>query len=126
MNIYVFGNPDVSYDTIALSVAKRLRRQMQKVHFIIHNPHEDLAPQERDLIIMDCAQGIKKVVLIEDLDALALTPSATLHDFDITFQLKLLKKIGKIDTVKIIAIPQDMDVSLACKQVKEILHRLTI
>lgn len=44
-----------------------------------------------------------------------------MHDFDLAVTLKLLKKIGKIKTVRIIAIPSVYEKKRAVKEVKEAL-----
>lgn len=133
MNIYVFGNPDYNNDNIAVKVAKQLilRRAQDaaanqsttrhSISFIFQDPNEDFAPDEKKIIIMDAAKGIKETQLLEDLDKLRLHKSTTMHDFDIAFQLKFLKKIKRIQSVRIIAIPLDLSLKKATRQTKRII-----
>lgn len=128
MNIYVFGNPDFSNDNIAVKTAKQLidnhSLKRQNINFIFQDPNEDFVPDEKGIIIMDAAKGIKKVRLLKDLDKIRLHKSTTMHDFDVTFQLKLLRKINRIRSVKIIAIPADLNLREAVRQVTKVVSLL--
>lgn len=153
MKIYVFGNPDVENDCLAIKVARemsagkvktklekdifdeisrlsgetrharndppslKLRKGKQigmsqsiqrKVEFVFVKPNEDLPfVDEEEVVIMDVVEGIDKVTVIteEDLDKLVLPPRSSAHEYDLGFQLRYLKKLGKIHRVKIIGLP---------------------
>ena len=49
-------------------------------------------------VILDTVQGIRDVALVEgdEIDRLVLSPRGSVHDFDLTFQLRYLKKLGKL------------------------------
>jgi hypothetical protein len=112
MTIYVFGNPDVSGDKIAFEVATHLNH-IPDLEIIYVKPNEDL-PFINDMhpIILDTVQGINKVTLIDEthLDKLIVSRSSTVHDFDLGFQLKYLKKLGKLNKFTIIGLPQTGDI----------------
>lgn len=118
MKILVFGNPLVPEDSLALKVAEKLGAKFQ---FKILDAVEDIEKEGRDLIILDMAQGIEKTMLIKDLDALQTNPIYSMHDFDISLALKLLKKIGKIDSVRIVAIPKNYGLEKALRETRNIL-----
>ncbi len=118
--IYVFGNPILNEDTLAIKTAKRLEKAFPKIRFIYQDPNEEL--RERELIALDVAKGINKVEIIEDLNKLELNKNISLHDFDLAFSLKLMQKVGLIKKVKIIAIPIDYNEEKALKEVKNYLH----
>lgn len=125
MKVYVFGNPDFEGDTVALKVAKKLKSKLDGVEFITVNPNEDLPfVGEGNVIIMDAAQGIKKITLIDesDLDKLRMGKSVTAHDFDLGFQLKYLKKLGKLKKFSIIGLPQSGKVDYL--RIQSILRKL--
>ncbi|MCL4378705.1 MAG: hypothetical protein M1409_10100 [Actinobacteria bacterium] len=117
MKIYVFGNKDLNFDNAPFKVVKKLKGKIQNLEFIIVNPNEDLPFEDgQDVVMVDTVLGINKVEIISDndLDKLILGKSTTVHDFDLGFQLKYLKKLGKIGKVIIIGLPMNskLDYSL--------------
>ncbi|MEM5843341.1 MAG: hypothetical protein QXL97_01335, partial [Candidatus Aenigmatarchaeota archaeon] len=97
MKIYVFGNPLVKKDSLAVKLSKKLKKVFPQIDFEEFDVVEDL--KEENLVIMDVAEGIEKVEIIEDLDLLENRKIYSLHDYDLSYELKLLKKIGKIKNV---------------------------
>ena len=85
---------------------------------------ENLEGEGRDLVILDSATGIKSPALIRDLDALASGKTYSMHDFDLALTLKLLRMMGAIDTVRIIAVPSSMTVRSALPAVSRLLSSL--
>jgi len=118
--IYVFGNPMVKKDTLAVTVAKRLADDFPEITFIHLDPNEEI--NEKDVTLLDVAYGIKKVSVIDDLDKLDVGKKVSLHDYDVAFSLKLMKKIGMIKKVNIIAIPINYSLAKACREVSDYLH----
>ena len=113
IKIYVFGNPDFEDDTLALKVSKKLESKLKDIEFIMVNPNEDLPFVDEDKVtILDTVQGIDKISLIseKDLDRIQLQKSTTVHDYDLSFQLKYLKKLGKLKKFAIIGIPKNRKV----------------
>ena len=81
-----------------------LRKKFPLIDFIELDPTETL-PEEERFIILDTVINTDKVVLLNDIDKLAMQPNYSLHDFDLGFSLKLMKKLGRIKDVTIIGIP---------------------
>ena len=109
MKVYVFGNQDFGGDKVALEAAKKLVGKVKKVEFIQVKPNEDLPfAGEENVVILDTVEGIKKTTVIteKDLDKLNVAKSVSVHDWDLGFQLKYLKKLGKLKKVTIIGLPQ--------------------
>lgn len=107
----VFGNPLVDADSIALRILPSLRRKFPEVEFKEFDAAENLEQEGRDLLILDSAVGIRKPVLLDGLgsiDSLSGGKAYSMHDFDLALTLKLLKKMGSIDSVRIIAVPSSM------------------
>ena len=105
MKIFVFGNPLVSKDSIALEVLPDLRKEFPDIEFIEFDTAEDLEDFGDDIVILDSVVGIEKVKLFNGLDSFVESPTYSLHDFDLPIYLKLLMKLGKIKKVRIIGIP---------------------
>jgi len=106
MKVYVFGNSDLSQDSAALKAAKEIVEK--NVEFITVDPNQDLPfADENQVVLMDAVDGIDQAELIQgkDLNKLFLSPRVSVHDFDLGFQLKYLKKIGRLGEVKIIGLP---------------------
>ena len=110
MKIHVFGNEYVAEDKRAIEVAKELEGAIEGISFVFVNPNEDVSfVNERHVVILDTVQGIWEVTLIEGgvIDELISSPRGSVHDFDLAFQLRYLKKLNKLGEVIIIGIPQE-------------------
>ena len=110
MKVYVFGNEDVPEDSKAIEVARKMDRAIDGVSFVFVGPNEDVPfADEGRVVILDAVHGIQDVELIEGdrKDALILAPRGSVHDFDLAFQLRYLKKIGKLGDVTIVGVPQE-------------------
>jgi Ni,Fe-hydrogenase maturation factor len=106
MKVSVFGNPDLKGDSLVVKMVPRLKKRFPEVEFKIEDPSEGLKPPvEGEWIILDVAVGIDKVRVFEDLDKLVTEKRVSLHDYDVAMELKLLKKLGKIGELKIVAVP---------------------
>ena len=113
MNVYVFGNEYVAGDNRAIEVAGELQNKVKGVSFIFVGPNEDVPfAEEPRVFILDTVQGIEDVALVEGdrIDTLVLSPRGSVHDFDLAFQLRYLKKLGKLGKVTVIGIPQEGEV----------------
>lgn len=118
--ILVFGNPLVEEDNLAVETAKELK--IPGYGFKLCNSLSDVLSQKGDLIILDVVENLKKTTLIKDIDQIKPSKSLTAHDFDLGFNLKLMKTLGKIKEVKIIGIPQKGDKEKIKKDINFILE----
>ena len=66
-----------------------------------------------------------KVRLITEIDKIELNKACSLHDFDLGYNLKLMKKFGMIDNVRIIGVPSKYDKDKAIKEIKLIITSLS-
>ena len=108
MKVYVFGNEDLALDSAAINVSKKLKGKIKNVEFVMVDVNQDLPFKDNEnVVIMDTVLGLEKVSLILDneLDHLVSNSSLTAHDYDLAFQLKYLKKLGKLGKVTIIGLP---------------------
>ena len=115
MKVYVFGNEYAAEDRRAIEVARELEGTIDGVSFVFVDPNEDVPfVDERHVVILDTVEGIREVAFIggESIDGLILSPRGSVHDFDLAFQLRYLKKLGKLGKVTIIGIPQEGELAL--------------
>ena len=108
MKVYVFGNEDVECDKRAFEVKNKLEKKYCDISFVDVKPNENLPfDNHEDVVIMDVVDGLKEVTLIQndDLDKIILPPRSSTHDFDLGFQIKYLKKLGKLGKATIIGLP---------------------
>ena len=125
MNIYVFGNEYVAEDKRAIDVARGLEDTLEGVSFVFVEPNEDVPfVNERHVVILDTIQGIQEVAVVEAdrLDDSILSPRGSVHDFDLAFQLRYLKKLNKLGEVTVIGVPQVGEVDYL--RIKSILRKL--
>jgi Ni,Fe-hydrogenase maturation factor len=120
-----FGNPYLAEDNLALEVGDAIIKDRIKGLEVVKcvAPDEVMNYLDKDFFILDVVKGIKKVMLIDDLDKLQSGSMVSLHDFDLGFFLKLMKETGKIDKIMIIGIPQNGAVNDFKKEVLGLLAR---
>jgi Ni,Fe-hydrogenase maturation factor len=118
--IYIFGNPLVKEDSIPLKLIDKLRREFPHIEFKEFDTVEDLE-FEKELNIIDTVKGIKKAEIITDVNKIITDKIYSLHDFDLGYNLKLLKKMEMIDKVKIFGVPMRMNEKEAFSQLKELI-----
>lgn len=108
MKVYVFGNRDLSEDNAAFKVLDKLKGNVSNIEFVEIAPNENLPFADgEDVVILDAVAGLTEVRVLElkNLDKLIMSPRNSVHDFDLGFQLKYLKKLGKLGNIKIIGLP---------------------
>jgi Ni,Fe-hydrogenase maturation factor len=113
MRVYVFGNEYVAEDRRAIEVARELEGTLDGISFVFVDPNADLPfMDEKHVVILDSVQGARSVVLLEGdgIDELSLPPRGSVHDFDLAFQLRYLKKLGRVGSVTIVGVPQEGEV----------------
>ncbi len=119
--IHIFGNPLLDFDNLPLRLAPGLRKAFPGMDFVITDPNENLKPANGELIIIDTIEGIKKVTVLDDIEKIQSGKIYSLHDFDLSLTLKLLRKIGKLKKIKIIGVPMKIAIDNALAQItKEI------
>jgi Ni,Fe-hydrogenase maturation factor len=122
--IYVFGNPLVKEDSLPLKLIEKLRKDFPQLEFKEFDTVEDLT--DRELNIIDAVKGIKKVEIITDLDRIITDKIYSMHDFDLGYNLKLMKKMKMIDKVRIFGIPFGMGEKEAFEQLRGLLKNRTL
>ncbi len=108
--VFVFGNEDLSEDSLPLRILPLLQKKFPEIHFVTLDPNEEWDVPE-DVCMLDTAVGITDVTVFDSLDAFSAPPRIGMHDFDALTNLRYLQKLGKIKKIKIIAVPPDMSES---------------
>ncbi len=125
--IYIFGNTLLNFDNLPIKLVPELRKLFPDINFIIQDPNENLKfPKNGELIIIDTVVGINKVAIIDDIKKLETSKIYSMHDFDLGFNLKLLKKIGRLKKIIIFGLPIKINKKTAIKQLTELLNKLWI
>ncbi len=115
--IYIFGNPLLNFDNLPIKLAPELQKKFPDINFIIQDPNENIKPSaDGELIIIDTVVGIDEVVIINNVEKLEIEKIYSMHDFDLAFNLKLLKKIGKLKKVAIFGVPPELNKQTALEQ----------
>ena len=105
--IHYLGNEFIKSDSLAILTAKSLvEKYKDEIKFEKIDSFDDMIDFEGKKYFMDVAQGIDKVRLITDITEFEGIKSATAHDIDFSFFLQLSHKLGKLDELKIICLPQ--------------------
>lgn len=119
MNIYIFGNLDEPSDNVPLKLMDYLKTEFHEHRFIEIKPNADLDFEGEDCVYMlDTVAGVTEPTILteKDIDDIAALSRGTVHDYDLGFQLKYLRKLGRIDKVKILALPMNHDLDLTTFQ----------
>jgi Ni,Fe-hydrogenase maturation factor len=118
--IYVFGNSLVKEDSLPIRLMPLLKKEFKNIVFVEFEPTEDF-PKEKELVILDTVINAKEVCLISDIDKIISEKAVSLHDFDLGYNLKLMKKFGMIDNVKIIGLPPKIKKRDAIEGIRKII-----
>jgi len=112
MTVFVFGNPDLKMDSLPLRLLPELRRRLPATEFLVKDPNEEWDVPE-ELTIIDTVVGIAGPRLFPTLNDFAAAPRLTMHDFDAFANLRLLQKIGRLKSVRIIGLPPHFEEATA-------------
>ena len=119
--VLVFGNPLVPEDSMPLRLIERLRKRFPDIEFKEFDPSENLEKEGRELNIIDAVERIKRVTLITDIESIRTQRAYSLHDFDLGYSLKLLKKLDYLDSVKIFGVPMRISEKDALEQLSALI-----
>jgi Ni,Fe-hydrogenase maturation factor len=120
LKVLCFGNQHFENDRLALEVGKKLKNKILGVEFLLCGINEDYVfeSENKDFLVLDVVKGIENVRFVEPSE-LKTAHTVTAHDIDVSFYLKVLEKEGK--RIKIIGIPEGMDMEKAAGVVKSLL-----
>lgn len=124
MIIYVFGNPDLQFDSLPLRILPKLQEHFPDIKFIIKDPNEEWEIPREHLYIIDTVVSINKITTFNDLSIFEKAPRISMHDFDAYANLLLLKKLGKLPACTIIGVPPNYDEHKAYNEILTIIKSL--
>jgi Ni,Fe-hydrogenase maturation factor len=101
--VYCFGNEHIQNDKLAKEVAGKLN--VPGIEFVMCDSVDEIFDAKGTIYIMDVVKGLKEPTIIKGTDHFKLCPKISCHDFDLSYFLKLLQKMGKINDVVIIGLP---------------------
>lgn len=131
MKILVFGNHLVKQDNLPLRILPQLKQNFPNIEFKELDSTETLqneTDENKNLTILDTAIDIDQIKTIalntqEDFKKLQLPNALSMHDFDLAYNLRLLKKVNLINQVKIICVPMEMQEEEASSQLQSIFKK---
>lgn len=122
--IFVFGNPDLPEDALAVNFVPELEKSFPDIEFRVVDPNELDLLEEKEIIVLDVVEGLKDVRWIE-IEELAKTgEQMTTHDFDASTYLLLMKKINPDADIRIIGIPMNGKTGDVLEDVKKHLKNI--
>lgn len=104
--IYIFGNPILENDSLPFRLLSNLRVELPEIVFSELDPTEDF-PETDTLYVIDTVINIQEVAVINDIESLEDSPHLSAHDADLAFNLKFLKKLGKLKGAVIFGVPAE-------------------
>ena len=122
MIVFIFGNPDLSMDSLPLRILPQLRKKFPSIQFVVKDPNEEWDVPE-ELTIIDTVIGVKKVTIFDTLEEFTAAPRFSMHDFDALANLRYLKKLGKLKKIRIIGVPPDISEEKAVESIGKILKK---
>jgi len=118
MKVFVFGNQDYAPDSLPLRLLPDLRTTFPHVNFLALDPNENWEV-DPDITVIDTVINLDQPRVFESLAVFEQAPRVSMHDFDALTQLKLLAKLGRINSVKILGLPPNMEPALALDWLKQ-------
>jgi hypothetical protein len=110
MKVYLVGNPLVNKDSLPILIKPCLQKTFPRVLFEEIDPIENFVPEEGSIII-DTVIGLRFPTWFDSIDAFVTKSSVNVHDYDLGFHLALLKKMNKLNSIRILGIPPGCRVS---------------
>lgn len=123
LKILAFGNETVEQDSLPIILLPKLKELFPNIEFNHLDGIEEIEKITKTPIIIDTVKGIKQVQLIQ-LEDIKTQKVYSMHDFDLGYNLLLLKKLNLIDNATIIGIPMNYDEEKALEEIKIILSNL--
>lgn len=120
MKVHVFGNPDIAMDALPLRILPALREQFPNGDFRTLDPNEEWEIPD-PFIVIDTVVGIHGGHLFRSLDEFSAAPAVSVHDFDALFNLRYLKKLGRLGEVRIIGLASELSEDAAIREVVRML-----
>lgn len=124
MEIICLGNEMVDEDSLGPYLAGKLKNPGIR-HVRTVDEFERACEENDSLIVIDTAEGIEEITVLEGPESLQNSPIATLHDYDIGFSIRLMQKLGTLPNIRIIAVPKGMDRKQASAEIPGLIESIS-
>lgn len=119
--VLVFGNIMLKNDSMPIRLMGELAKRFPEIEFKDFDPNDNLEKEGSELNIIDTVGGINRVTLVTDIDSIKINRVLTMHDFDLGYNLRLMKKLGYVKKVRIFGVPMKIKKGDALKQLDEMI-----
>lgn len=123
--IHVFGNTDITMDSLPLRLLPELKKEFPDIEFRTLDPNEEWEIPD-PFILIDTVVGIPDVHIFRSLDEFDTSPTVSVHDFDALFNLRYLKKLGKLKDMFIVGVPGSGDENFARGKIHSTLEMILL
>lgn len=123
MIVLSFGS-EVSGDDTAIKICNLLKDDFPQIRFVTCSDPAEILKYDGDVLILDVVKGIDHTSFV-DIDSLKERKIYTIHDFDLTFFLKLTKQEGK-PNVTILGIPYEKRAEDTINEVRRLLNEFCL
>lgn len=113
--VLVFGNPLIREDSTPLKLVPKLRKKFPGLEFTEFDPSESIESQGSELYIIDTVEGIRSPKVFEDESVFERPPHFSLHDADLAFSLKFMRKLGMLKKLVVFGLPKNISEEKALK-----------
>ena len=104
--VLVFGNRLINNDSVPLKLIPNLKKEFPDIDFMEFDSTEEIENEGSIIYILDSVENIDQVTIIRDIDRIEISKHLyTMHDMDLGYMLKLMKKVNMIDDIVIFGIP---------------------
>jgi hypothetical protein len=116
--IFLIGNLLVDEDSMPLKLKPMLQKEFPRIEFLEFDPTENFPEESDEICMIDSVKGINEPRIFTDIDEFIIKKRVSMHDFDLSWEMKLLKKTGRLKKIFIIGIPQTGDNNKIFEQIK--------
>ncbi len=101
-------------------ILERLRKAFPAVGFRKCSLNENIDDEGRRLVAIETVQSVRSVMLIESMDSGFLKGESS-HAIS---NLRVMKRLGALDSVKVIAVPERMEPERAARSISAVITEL--
>ena len=102
------------------AILAKLRKNFPSIGFKKQKISDDIEEEGRDIVLIDTVKGLQTVTLIDDPNDISPGKS------EIVMTLRILLKLGLLDSVKIIGVPSDYDQEVTVEEINSIITSLLV
>lgn len=105
MKIFIVGNALVDVDSMPLRIKPLLQKEFPNIEFVEFDPTENFPENVHEFCMVDTVKGLAEPRIFTDIDQFLNKKGVSMHDFDLAWEMKLMKKTGKLKKITIIGVP---------------------